>query len=163
MPDVVLNSPLAEVLAQGRRVLQVDGRTCSAGRDSPCQDMFNLRGNPADAQFAAGGACEHTGLHLPLRPTPPVSIDPQRQLLWLGPDEWLLKVSDRQGDAIGWPCVRRCAGIHSAVVDVGHGSTTLTLQAPARPICWRAAVRWTCTRAPSVPVRWRRPMSPRPA
>ena len=127
MPDVVLNSPLAEVLAQGQRVLQVDGRECALG-EVAFVEMFNLRGNPADAQFVQA-VREHTGLHLPLRANT-ASIDPQRQLLWLGPDEWLLKVSDRQGEAIAAALRAALSGIHSAVVDMGHGSTTLTLHGP---------------------------------
>ena len=127
MPDVVLNSPLAEVLTQGQRVLQVDGRDCTLG-EAAFVEMFNLRGSPADPAFAQA-VLQHTGLHLPLRANA-ASIDPQRQLLWLGPDEWLLKVSDRQGDAIASALRAALAGIHSAVVDVGHGSTTLTLRGP---------------------------------
>jgi sarcosine oxidase subunit gamma len=127
MPDVVLNSPLAEVLAQGQRELQVDGRACTLG-EVAFVEMFNLRGNPADAQFAQA-VLQHTGLHLPLRANT-ASIDPQRQLLWLGPDEWLLKVSDRQGEAIAAALRAALSGSHSAVVDVGHGSTTLTLRGP---------------------------------
>lgn len=127
MPDVVLNSPLAEVLAQGQRVLQVDGHECTLG-EVAFVEMFNLRGNPADVRFVQA-VLQHTGLHLPLRANT-ASIDPQRQLLWLGPDEWLLKVLDRQGEAIAAALRAALADMHSAVVDVGHGSTTLTLRGP---------------------------------
>jgi sarcosine oxidase subunit gamma len=128
MPDVVLNSPLAEVLAQGPRALQVDGRACSLG-EVAFVEMFNLRGDPADVRFAQA-VLQHTGLHLPVRANT-ASIDPQRQLLWLGPDEWLLKLRDRQGDAVCAALRAALAGVHSAVVDVGHGSTTLSLTGPA--------------------------------
>jgi sarcosine oxidase, subunit gamma len=127
MPDVVLNSPLAEVLAQGPRSLQVDGRACTLG-EAAFVEMFNLRGDPADARFVQA-VLQHTGMHLPVRANT-ASIDPQRQLLWLGPDEWLLKLSDRQGDAVASALRSALAGVHSAVVDVGHGNTTLTLQGP---------------------------------
>jgi sarcosine oxidase, subunit gamma len=128
MPDVVLSSPLAEVLAQGKRVLQVDGRECALG-EMAFVEMLNLRGNPADAQFMQA-VLLHTGMHLPQRANT-ASIDPQRQLLWMGPDEWLLKVRDAQGDAIATALGAALQGVHSAVVDVGHGNTTLTLQGPA--------------------------------
>lgn len=127
MPDVVLDSPLAEVLAQGPRTLQVDGRACTLGEQA-FADMLNLRGDPSDARFAQA-VLAHTGLHLPVRANT-ASFDPQRQLLWLGPDEWLLKLYDRQGDAVGAGLRAALSGIHSAVVDVGHGSTTLTLEGP---------------------------------
>jgi len=127
MPDVVLNSPLAEVLAQGQRVLQVDGRECTLG-EVAFVEMFNLRGNPSDARFLQA-VLQHAGLHLPLGANT-ASIDPQRQLLWLGPDEWLLKVLDRQGEAIAADLRAALVDVHSAVVDVGHGSTTLTLRGP---------------------------------
>ena len=128
MPDVVVSSPLAEVLAQGKRVLQVDGRECALG-EIAFVEMFNLRGNPADARFTQA-VLLHTGMHLPQRANT-ASIDPQRQLLWMGPDEWLLKVRDAQGDAIATALGAALQGVHSAVVDVGHGNTTLTLEGPA--------------------------------
>ena len=128
MPDVVVSSPLAEVLAQGKRVLQVDGRECALG-EIAFVEMFNLRGNPADARFMQA-VLLHTGMHLPQRANT-ASIDPQRQLLWMGPDEWLLKVRDAQGEAIAIALGAALQGVHSAVVDVGHGNTTLTLEGPA--------------------------------
>jgi sarcosine oxidase subunit gamma len=128
MPDVVLSSPLAEVLAQGKRVLQVDGRECALG-EIAFVEMFSLRGDAADARFTQA-VLQHTGMHLPQRANT-ASIDPQRQLLWMGPDEWLLKVRDAQGDAIATALGAALQGVHSAVVDVGHGNTTLTLEGPA--------------------------------
>ena len=128
MPDVVVSSPLAEVLAQGKRVLKVDGRECALG-EIAFVEMLNLRGNPADARFMQA-VLLHTGMHLPQRANT-ASIDPQRQLLWMGPDEWLLKVRDAQGDAIATALGAALQGVHSAVVDVGHGNTTLKLEGPA--------------------------------
>jgi len=129
MPEAfALSSPLAEVLSQGPRVLRVDGRECTLG-EVAFVDMFNLRGNPADARFVQA-VLQHTGLHLPAQANT-ASIDPQRQLLWLGPDEWLLKLRDGQGAPVASNLRAALAGVHSAVVDVGHGNTTLTVQGPA--------------------------------
>ena len=128
MPDVVLRSPLAEVLAQGERVLQVDGRSCALG-EIAFVEMLNLRGDAADARFTQA-VLQYSGMHLPRRANT-ASIDPQRQLLWLGPDEWLLKLRDGEGDAIASALRAALSGVHSAVVDVGHGNTTLTLEGPA--------------------------------
>ena len=127
MPDVVLSSPLAEVLAQGKRVLQVDGQECALG-ERAFVEMFSLRGDASDARFVQA-VLQHTGMHLPQRANT-ASIDPQRQLLWMGPDESLLKLHDGQGDAVAGALRAALAGIHSSVVDVGHGNTTLTLNGP---------------------------------
>lgn len=128
MPEVVLSSPLAELLAQGKRALQVDGRACALG-EAAFVEMLNLRGNPADARFTQA-VLKHTGMHLPQRANT-ASIDLQRQLLWMGPDEWLLKLRDGQGSAIATALRAALSGVHCAVVDVGHGNTTLTLEGPA--------------------------------
>ncbi len=127
MHDAVLNSPLAGLLGRQARELQVDGRTCSLA-EIPFVDMLNLRGDASDPAFAKA-VLDTCGLHLPSKPNT-ASIDPQRQLLWLGPDEWLLKLRDRQGPAVAQVLQQALQGVHSAVVDVGHGNTTLLLQGP---------------------------------
>lgn len=127
MPEVVLNSPLADVLSQGKRVLRVDGRECVLG-EVAFVEMLSLRGDAGDARFAQA-VLQQTGLHLPYRANT-ASIDPQRQLLWMGPDEWLLKVRDGQGEAIAAGLRAALQGVHSAIVDVGQGNTTLTVQGP---------------------------------
>ena len=128
MPDVVLSSPLAEVLAQGKRILQVDGRVCALD-EVAFVEMINLRGDASDQRFTQA-VLEHTGMHLPQRANT-ASIDSQRQLLWMGPDEWLLKLRDGQGDVIASALRSAMQGMHSAVVDVGQGNSTLTLEGPA--------------------------------
>ncbi|HRA61567.1 MAG TPA: sarcosine oxidase subunit gamma family protein [Burkholderiaceae bacterium] len=128
MHDAILKSPLAGFLGRQTRDLQVDGRPCSLA-EIPFVDMLNLRGDAQDPHFARA-VLEVTGLHLPYKPNG-ASIDPQRQLLWLGPDEWLLKLRDRQGPAVMAALQTALHGKHSAVVDVGHGNTTLLLQGPA--------------------------------
>lgn len=127
MLDAVLNSPLAGFLGRQTRDLVVDGRPCSLA-EIPFVDMLNLRGDANDPRFAKA-VLDTTGMVLPTRANT-ASIDPQRQLLWLGPDEWMLKLRDRQGDAVAAALQAALSGIHSAVVDVGHGSTTLMLQGP---------------------------------
>lgn len=127
MLDTVLNSPLAGLLGRKARELQVDDRACSLA-EIPFVDMLNLRGDAGDARFAKA-VLDITGMHLPATPNT-ASIDPQRQLLWLGPDEWLLKLRDRQGAAVAAALQQALSGVHSAVVDVGHGNTTLLLQGP---------------------------------
>jgi len=128
MHDAILKSPLAGFLGRQTRDLQVDGRPCSLA-EIPFVDMLNLRGDASDPHFVRA-VLEASGLHLPQKPNT-ASIDPQRQLLWLGPDEWLLKLRDRQGPAVQTALQTAMQGLHSAVVDVGHGNTTLLLQGPA--------------------------------
>jgi len=130
MPDaeVELGSPLAGFPpAQRRRGLQCDGRDCTLS-ERPFVAMLNLRGKPDDAAFVAA-VLRATGMHLPLRANG-ASIDPQRQLLWLGPDEWLFKTDDGQGVAVAAALHDALQGQHHAVVEVGDGNTTLVLQGP---------------------------------
>ena len=115
------------VTQTNQRLLNVDGRECTLGEIS-FVDMLNLRGNAGNARFV-GVVLQHTGMHLPLRANG-ASIDPQRQLLWLGPDEWLLKVGNGQGEAIAAALRVALQGEHCAVVDIGHGNTTLSLHGP---------------------------------
>ena len=125
MPDAILTSPLADSAKQ--RTLQVDGRGCTLA-EIPFDEMLDLRGKPGDARFAAA-VLQGTGLHLAVRANS-ASIDPQRQLLWLGPDEWLFKTRDGQGGAIASALRQALQGTHSAVVEVGDGFTTLAVRGP---------------------------------
>jgi sarcosine oxidase, subunit gamma len=125
MPDVVMQSPLAGIdgLAnrEAKRVLNVNGKSCVLS-EIPFVQVLNIRGNAADARFvqAVLGA---TGLSLPVQANT-ASLSPTRQLLWLGPDEWLLKLKDGQGNAIESMLHAALQGQHSALVRVGDGNTT---------------------------------------
>jgi sarcosine oxidase subunit gamma len=133
MPEVVLESPLAGIVRLGQRVLAVDGNTCTLS-ETPFIDMLNLRGDAGDTRFAQS-VLAATGLHLPVRPNTASLGSPENpgpaQLLWLGPDEWLLKLPGGQGDAVETALRNALAGQHSAVVQVGSGNTSLTLQGSA--------------------------------
>ena len=128
MPEVVQSGPLAGLMRQGPKLLHADGRECLLA-EVPLMDMCSLRGNSGDARFA-DAVLRATGMPLPLKANS-ASIDPQRQLLWMGPDEWLLKTSDGQGGAMMSALSAALQGQHSAVVEVGHGNTTLSLKGPA--------------------------------
>ena len=127
MLDAVIESPLAALMRQGAKRLQVDGRECHLA-EAPVMNMWTVRGDSADARFA-DAVLQSTGMHLPLKANT-ASLDPQRQLLWMGPNEWLLKTADGQGDATGAALRAALQGLHSAVVEVGHGNTTLSLEGP---------------------------------
>jgi sarcosine oxidase subunit gamma len=125
MPEVVMESPLVGIERPSHRVMQVDGRNCSLS-EVPFMAMLNLRGNSGDAAFtqAIGAA---TGLRLPVQANT-CAMNGQRQLLWLGPDEWLLKTSHGQGEALMDALRSALRGLHAAVVAVGDGNTTLTVE-----------------------------------
>lgn len=127
MTDVVLESPLSGIVGLGQRVLSVDGQSCTLA-EIAFVEMLNLRGNPADARFVQA-VQDVSGLALPLQPNT-ASLGAQRQLLWLGPDEWLLKLRDGQGEAVAAALRAALQGQHVSLVQVGSGNTTLTLQGP---------------------------------
>jgi sarcosine oxidase subunit gamma len=128
MPDVVFESPLVGISRLGKRVLVVDGQTCTLS-ELPFIDMLNLRGKPDQGTLVASVSAI-TGLALPLQANT-CSDNDQRQCLWLGPDEWLLKLRDGQGADIAGALRHALAGQHASVVEVGDGNTTLILQGPA--------------------------------
>lgn len=127
MSDAVLQSPLAPLLGAGDKSLVVDGQPISLG-EAALRDMLNLRGNPADAAFASA-VQSVTGLALPIAANTAYT-GADRQLLWLGPDEWLLQCPIGQGAALEAALRQALAGKHFSVVSVGHGNTVLRLQGP---------------------------------
>ena len=127
MSDAVLQSPLAPLLGAGDTSLMVDGQAVTLG-EAPLMDMLNLRGNPADAAFDSA-VQSVTGLALPLVANT-ARMGADRQLLWLGPDEWLLQCPIGQGAALEVALRQALAEQHFAVVSVGHGNTVLRVQGP---------------------------------
>ena len=128
MINVTLESPLVGIAGLGKRELNVDGRSCLLG-EIALLDMLTLRGDASDAAFAAA-VLSVTGLALPVLANT-ASIAEGRQLFWLGPDEWLLKVAGGAGEAIEVALRAALAGKHFSVVQMGGGSTTLSVQGPA--------------------------------
>lgn len=128
MTNVVLESPLVGISRLGKRELHVDGRSCLLD-EIALQDIVNLRGNSANATFVQAVE-QATGLALPVQANT-ASVLGDRQLLWLGPDEWLLKVPNGQGDAIEAAIRAALPGVHFSVVQVGSGNTTFSVQGPA--------------------------------
>lgn len=128
MTNVTLESPLVNIPRLGKRELTVDGRSCWLD-EIALQDMLNIRGNAADAAFVQAIASA-TGLTLPVQANT-TSLRPEHQLLWLGPDEWLLKVQGGEGDAMEASLRAALQGQHFSVVQVGSGNTTFSLQGAA--------------------------------
>ena len=128
MTNVTLESPLVNIARLGKRELSVDGRSCLLD-EIALLDMLNLRGDASDATFAAA-VLSATGLALPVLANT-ASVGNGRQLLWLGPDEWLLKTAAGCGDVIEAALRAALAGTHFSVVQVGSGNTTFTVQGAA--------------------------------
>lgn len=128
MTNVVLESPLVGIARVGKRELHVDHRSCWLD-EIALQDMVNLRGDASDPAFVQAVE-QATGLALPVKANM-ASVNAERQLLWLGPDEWLIKLPGGQGDAVEAAIRAALVGKHISVVQVGSGNTTLTLQGPA--------------------------------
>ncbi|TSA14422.1 MAG: sarcosine oxidase subunit gamma [Comamonadaceae bacterium] len=128
MSEIFLESPLSGIVRLGQRVLAVDGKTCMLA-EIPFVEMLNLRGDPGDERFAHA-IRDATGLGLPIYPNT-TTVGAQRQLLWLGPDEWLLKLRDGQCEAVESAMRAGLHGQHFSVVQVGSGNTTFTVQGVA--------------------------------
>lgn len=128
MINVTLESPLVGIAGLGKRELSVDGRSCLLG-EIALLDMLTVRGDAADPLFAAA-VLSATGLALPVVANT-ASVSEGRQLFWLGPDEWLIKVAGGAGEAMEMALRAALAGKHFSVVQMGGGSTTLSLQGPA--------------------------------
>lgn len=133
MSNVVLESPLAAIIGLGQRVLSVDGASVTLG-EVPFVDMLNIRGNAADPQFA-DAVQRVTGLALPVQANT-TTLGAAGQLLWLGPDEWVLKLPPGGSqyqiagplEAVESALRTALAGQHVSLVTVGHGFTTLTVR-----------------------------------
>jgi len=126
--NIVLESPLVGIARLGKRALHVDNRNCLLD-EIALLDMLNLRGDASDTAFVQA-IKQATGLALPVKPNT-ASVSAERQLFWLGPDEWLLKVPQGAGEAIEAALRAALAGKHFSVVQVGSGNTTITVQGPA--------------------------------
>jgi sarcosine oxidase subunit gamma len=128
MTNVTLESPLVNIARLGKRELSVDGRSCLLD-EIALLDMLNLRGDASDPAFAKAVLLA-TGLALPVVANT-ASVGNQRQLFWLGPDEWLLKTAAGTGDPIEASLRTALVGKHFSVVQIGSGNTTFSLQGAA--------------------------------
>jgi sarcosine oxidase subunit gamma len=86
--------------------------------------QVNLRIDPT----AAGSLTDVLGGALPVEPNTVVSTD-HRQLVWLGPDEWLVLSRDHAADPE--PALRAAASAPVSVVDVSSARTIISVSGPA--------------------------------
>lgn len=128
MTKVTLESPLVGITRLGKRELHADGHSCLLD-EIALLDMLSLRGDASDITFVQG-VLNATCLQLPIQANT-ASIASDRQLLWLGPDEWLLKVPNGEGEGIEAALRANLSGRHFSVVQVGSGNTTFSVQGAA--------------------------------
>ncbi len=93
-------------------------------REEPLWQQVNLRIEPN----AAGSLTDALGGPLPLAPNT-VTTTATGQLVWLGPDEWLVLSPERRSDLES--AVRAAASGPVSVVDVSAARTVLRLSGPA--------------------------------
>ncbi len=95
-----------------------------AVRERAIRAVFDVRGNPGDAAFAAA-VTRATGMALPAPNT--FRAADERLIAWLGPDEFLV-IDDRDdGDALERALRDRLAGVRSAVTATGSGYARLVV------------------------------------
>ncbi len=128
MTNVTLESPLVNIARLGKRELSADGRSCLLD-EIALLDMLDLRGDASDPAFVAA-VLTATGLTLPVAANT-ASVGGERQLFWLGPDEWLLKTAGGTGEAIEAALRVALVGKHFSVVQVGSGNTTFSVHGAA--------------------------------
>ncbi|WP_346777768.1 sarcosine oxidase subunit gamma [Paraburkholderia sp. Ac-20336] len=125
---VLLESPCVGVAAlldaheaQGERVTKA-----FAMRELPFRDLVTVRGEPGDAAFAEAFA-RVVGCAVPTQPNTRVSAA-QYDVLWLGPDEWLVRSREAvNAGVLEDALVRALNGMWASAVDVGSGYTVLEL------------------------------------
>src|SRR5258708_1517708 len=91
--------------------------------ERPFLELVNLRGDPRDAAFAS--AVESvTGCRPPAKPNT-VARGNGYGVLWLGPDEFLVRSQQQQGATLEAKLRHALAGQFASAVDVGSGYTVL--------------------------------------
>jgi sarcosine oxidase, subunit gamma len=110
------------------KALAIDGRACTL-TEALYPTTLNIRGDALNASFV-GAIASVLGLALPAAANTG-SFGEGKQLLWLGPDEWLYKSTRNEAQAIGEALRIALAGQHVAIVDVSSGYHTLVVSGAA--------------------------------
>ncbi|MGH8780418.1 sarcosine oxidase subunit gamma [Paraburkholderia sp.] len=91
--------------------------------ERPFRDLVNLRGDASDEGFAS--AVESvTGCRPPAKPNT-VARGNGYDILWLGPDEWLVRSQQQQASTLEKKLAAALAGQFASAVDIGSGYTVL--------------------------------------
>lgn len=116
-------SPLAEWNV--RLTAASDQPAAFSIRENPFASQVNLRGNPADAAFA-DAARGVLGCDLPVAPNT-WNAGNDCQVLWLGPDEWLVVAPDGRNDSLCAALRAALQGVHHSVTDVSANRTIIEI------------------------------------
>ena len=94
-------------------------------RERPFLELVNVRGDVRDAAFmsAAQGVL---GASLPVKPNT-IAQGSECDILWLGPDEWLVRSVEPRVPVLEGKLGAAFAGLFAAAVDVGSGYTVLEI------------------------------------
>lgn len=93
--------------------------------ERPFIDLVNLRGDADDPAFASAVASV-LGCRLPTTPNT-VAQGEGGEVLWLGPDEWLVRSREAQAAVLEKRLAAALAGQFASAVDVGSGYTVIEL------------------------------------
>ncbi|WP_114812619.1 sarcosine oxidase subunit gamma [Paraburkholderia kururiensis] len=91
--------------------------------ERPFLDLVNLRGDADDAAFASA-VQSVTGCRLPTKPNT-VAQGEGAEVLWLGPDEWLVRSREPQAAVLEKRLAAALQGQFASAVDVGSGYTVI--------------------------------------
>jgi sarcosine oxidase subunit gamma len=94
--------------------------------EHPFLDLVNLRGDATDDTFVQA-VRQATGAQVPTRANT-VAQGVGCDVLWLGPDEWLVRSRQPQAAQLEEKLAAALAGQYASVVDVGSGYTVLRVQ-----------------------------------
>ena len=129
-------SALAHMGLVGRAAAANTSRAGVVMSEVAHRTIVNIRGNAADPAFAAAVKTA-TGVDLPAKANT-VANNGDRQILWLGPNEWWVTAKD--GEAAGLVEALRSAfaGQHATACDVSESRAIITLKGPkAREVLMR--------------------------
>jgi sarcosine oxidase, subunit gamma len=102
----------------------------------PHRTIVNIRGTASDPAFASA-VQNATGVALPSAANT-VSTAGDRQILWLGPNEWWLTAPDGEGDALIEALRAGFVGQHATVCNVSESRAIIALKGPkAREVLMR--------------------------
>jgi sarcosine oxidase subunit gamma len=91
--------------------------------ERPFRDLANLRGDASAPAFVAA-VQSVTGCRPPTKPNT-VACGNGYDVLWLGPDEWLVRSQQQQAAMAESKLVQALAGQFASAVDIGSGYTLL--------------------------------------
>jgi sarcosine oxidase, subunit gamma len=97
-----------------------------AFRERPFLDLVNVRGEPGDAAFVAAFEAA-LGCRPPTQPNT-VARGAECDVLWLGPDEWLVRSNGAvAAGRLEATLATALNGLYAAAVDVGSGYTVVEI------------------------------------